>query len=80
MESEMIQIYLHSPASIPPEGTVSNLKSSPKHNTGPLVLLVFCKALAVVLGGARAYSRILVVKNLRFEDCTKTFCPYVNVN
>lgn len=80
MEVEMIQSYLHSPATIPPDGTAANLENPPKHNTGPLVLLVFCLILTVVFGGARAYSRIFVVKNLRLEDCTRTFCPDVNVD
>lgn len=75
MASDMIQSYLHSPASIPPDGTVANLENPPKHNTGPLVLLVLCLVLTVVFGVGRAYSRIFVVKNLRVEDCTRILLP-----
>ena len=70
MASEMVQIYLNSPASIPPEGTVANLDNPTKHNAGSLALLVLCLLLTMVVGVGRAYSRIFVVKNLRVEDCT----------
>lgn len=79
MASEAIQGYLDGPASPPPNGTVANLENPPKHNTGPLVLLVFCLLLAVLASLGRAYSRIFVVKRLRVEDCMRVAFPGVSI-
>jgi hypothetical protein len=77
---EIVQSYLHSPASRPPDGTVANLEHPAKHNNGPLCLLVVCIVLTVVAASARIYSRLFVVMNLRLEEYMLLAFASIDIN
>jgi len=66
---EQLKFVLAGPASAPPPGVIPNLDNPPNSNKESLALVVVCITLTVLAIAGRAYSRMVIVKRLRVEDC-----------
>jgi len=64
-----VQEALKRPSSRPPPGMVSNLDNPPNGNAGALALAIICIILVATSVSLRLYSRLVIVKRMRIEDC-----------
>lgn len=64
-----VQEALKRPSSKPPAGVQSNLDNPPNRNDEALALAIICIILVAVSVSLRLYSRVVIVKRLRIEDC-----------
>lgn len=57
------------PALQPPEGVVSNLVDPPNRNALVMTVTILCLVITTILVFIRAWSRLVVMKIVRIEDC-----------
>jgi hypothetical protein len=61
---------LNSPGMVPPDNVTPNLENPPNYNAQAIVVSVVCLTLVVVSSLIRAYSRVVILKTVKLEDCT----------
>jgi hypothetical protein len=63
---------MNGPALPPPQGIVPNLDNPPNQNALGVVALTILFVFPVVSALLRAYSRVVLIKIVRWEDCEWT--------
>ena len=69
LSPEQQEMILNGPAMSPPPGVTPNLDNPPNRNTMAMVVSVFCIVLVTLAASARAYSRLVLLKHVKLEDC-----------
>lgn len=67
--SEQAEILATRPGIEPPNGIVSNFDNPPMRNDIGISVVTIFVCLVVVTGLLRLYSRVLVIRVFRLEDC-----------
>ena len=60
------------PGRQPPPGVMPNFENPENGNADAIALLVVCVVLAATMGLVRLYSRLVVVKSFKLEDCRQS--------
>ena len=68
------QMLLNGPAGTPPAGVISNFENPPNLDVYLYLTLSLCLAFTSLAVCARIYTKILLLRSVRYEDCKCSNC------